>query len=438
MKKTCLSLLLLCISVCNTAGATTTSLQDLLENDRLRLRSWLEPAGDIVVGQEVKLIIEIATRRWFAGGTRIRHPEVHNLVILQRDQFATNLSRQENGQTWVIQQWNLELYPQQEGTYQVPTILLELAVNHASAGIVRGSLQTAALEFSATVPTLLRETGRWLATPLFEVNQSFDRELSQLQPGDAFTRTISLRATQVTAMMLPVPTRQPLPGLSAYPANPVLQDRSNRGQATAERIEKITYVLEQAGQYQLPEQEFYWWDTSGLKVRVASLAAFDIDAGAAAAQVGDSPGDIEINIQLRWLLIPLALLLILAVRKRRRRGPTLSNSGALLHAANRALRQGDTGKALQLLYAWLNREDSDPDWLSLRERSTASDNPALAGQVDAMLAAGYGQQQAVNGREDLRALQRKSPGTTWRRFLPEPVRLKLNPGNSAGGQKASD
>jgi hypothetical protein len=436
MNKTCLGLLLLC--ACYSAGAAATSLQDLLQSDQLRLRSWLEPADNIVVGQEVTLVIEISTRRWFAGGTRIRHPEVHNLVILQRDQFATNLSRQENGQTWVVQQWNLELYPQLQGAYPIPSIQLELAVNHASAGIVRGSLQTAAFEFSATVPTLLRETESWLATPLFEVNQSFDRELAQLQPGDAFTRTISLRATHVTAMMLPVPAQQSLPGLSAYAANPVLQDRSNRGQATAERIEKITYVVEQAGQYQLPAQEFYWWDTSGLQVQVAALAAVDIDAGMAAAAVGDSQGDIEITIQLRWLLIPLALLLILSVRKRWRQAPGLSNSGALLRAANRALRRGDTGKALQLLYAWLNSEHSTADWLSLRDSSGASDNAALPGQVEAMLAAGYGRQQAVNGREDLRDLQKKSAGIGWRRFLPDPVRLQLNPGNNAGERKASE
>ena len=434
MKSTCLLLLYLCC--CNSVGATT--LHDLLENDQLRLRNWLEPADNIVVGQEVTLVIEISTRRWFAGGTRIHHPEVHNLVILQRDQFATNLSRQENGQTWVIQQWNLQLYPQQEGVYQVPSLQLGLAVNHASAGIIRGSLETVPLEFSAGVPTLLREADSWLATPLFEVNQSFDRELRQLQPGDAFTRTISLRATHVSAMMLPVPALQQLSGLSAYAANPVLQDRSNRGQATAERVEKITYVVERAGHYQLPALEFYWWDTSTQQVQVASVAAVDIDAGTTAAAVNDNLGDSKFRIQPHWLLVPLALLLILAVRKRWRNRPSSSNSGTLLRAANRALRQGDTGKALQLLYAWLNNEHSEGDWLSLRDSSSAGDNRALARQVDAMLAAAYGRQQAPNGREDLRGLQRKSVGTGWRRLLSAPVRLQLNPGNNAGEQKASD
>ena len=64
------------VSATVSATTTATSLEGLLESDQLRLRSWLQPEADIVVGEEVRLTIEVATRRWFAGGTRIRPPEV--------------------------------------------------------------------------------------------------------------------------------------------------------------------------------------------------------------------------------------------------------------------------------------------------------------------------------------------------------------------------
>jgi hypothetical protein len=433
VKAACLSVMFLLGLACN-AGAT--SLEDLLQADELRMRTWLEPADNIVVSQEVKLIIEISTRRWFAGGTRIRHPEVRDLVILQRDQFATNLSRQENGQTWVIQQWTLELYPQREGSYQVPPLKLELAVNHATAGIVRGSLVTTALEFSATVPTLLRGDNSWLATPLLEITQEFDRELRHLQAGDAFTRTISIRATHLTAMMLPVPLHQSPQGLSAYPANPVLRDRSNRGEATAERIETITYVVEKSGQYQLPPQEFYWWDTLAQQPRIAALPPIDIDAGVAVAEAENSGKEFNIHISLRWLLIPLAVLLILLLRKYRRRRPVPAR--ALLSAANRALRKGEISEGMKLLYAWLNRGRSSPDWLSLRDSSQACDDQVLVDQVDELLSAAYGAGGDQPQQVDLRKLERKSASRRWRRFLPAPTRLQLNPESSAARQKACD
>ena len=103
MRRCLLPLLLL---LCSSAVIGQT-LQGLMDDDQLRLRSWLQPKEGIVVGQELQLIIEISTRRWFAGGTAIHPPEVNNLVILRRNQFATNLSRREEGATWVVQQWQL-------------------------------------------------------------------------------------------------------------------------------------------------------------------------------------------------------------------------------------------------------------------------------------------------------------------------------------------
>jgi len=50
-----------------------------------------------VPGQKVTLTLEIATDRWFAGGTRIGIPEVPGLVILQTEQFASNASETHNG-----------------------------------------------------------------------------------------------------------------------------------------------------------------------------------------------------------------------------------------------------------------------------------------------------------------------------------------------------
>ena len=226
---------LVLVLLCWCSAIHASSLQELMAGDQLRLRSWLAPATNIVVGQEVQLVIEISTRRWFAGGTQINYPEVKNLVILRRNQFATNLSRREEGSTWVVQQWHLELYPQVEGEYSLPALVLELAVNDASAGIVRGTLTTTALAFAATVPELLKSVDAWLATPRLDVSQEFDRELEALRPGDAFEQVITLRATNVTAMMLPTPRIPQLPGLSAYADNPQLQDRSNRGEATAAR-----------------------------------------------------------------------------------------------------------------------------------------------------------------------------------------------------------
>jgi hypothetical protein len=421
------SLPLLLLLVASSTYADT-SLQELMERDQLRLRSWLSPTDAIVVGQEVSLVVEISTRRWFAGGTRIHHPEIGNLVVLQRDQFATNLSRQEQGQTWVVQQWALELYPQAAATYAVPSLTLELAVNDAEAGIVRGTLYSKPLQFTARVPELLRSVDFWVSTPAFSINDEFDRKLEKLQPGGAFTRTISSSASHVTSMMLPTPQMTAPPGLAIYPDNPILEDRSNRGEAIARRTDRFTYVVEEAGQYQLAEQTFFWWDSVRGEVQTQRLTAVIIDAGTAptsTAKPASTAG--KIRLQLRWIIVGLALSGLIALLRYRHRNPAPLSSRQRLRAASRALQEGDARLASSLLYDWLNSDQPGPDWHSLR--STAGEHPQLVHTIDQLLQSAYGEQPPSTdhmSESNLRALADSGQKKRWR-LWPAPVQLKLNP-----------
>lgn len=367
---------LLLIALLSAPAASAAGLETLLAEDRLRIRSWLEPAENAVQGQEVRLLIEVSTPRWFAGGTGIKPPEVPQLLFLRRNEFAVNLSRREAGATWVIQRWQLELYPQRAGEFSVPPVALSLAVNDADLGIVRGTVETSRLSFTASVPPELATTSRWLATPFFAVRQSFDRSLEGLNPGDAFQRTIELEATRLTALMLPEPRVEELDGLAAYPDLPELEDRSNRGEATALRRQTATYVVEKPGQYELPEQSLTWWNTETGRVETAVLPAVSIDAGVAATKPPS-----QINLPAWWpqLLasIAAAALLVLLFRRRGR-------GDNPLRTARRALNRGDAPAASRALYRWLNLQQGKPGWLSLR----ASSNEAES--AEQLLAAAYG------------------------------------------------
>lgn len=391
--------------------SSAATLAELLAADKLRVTSWVEPAEGIVVGQEVRLLIEVSTPRWFAGGTRITAPEVDGLVTLRRNDFAINLSRRENGDTWVIQRWELELYPQREGSFSLPPVTLQLAVNDEDAGIVRGDIQTGALAFSAATPAAMREIDRWLATPSLEITQRLDRDPAELVPGDAFTRTVELRATHVTSMMLPEPLLATPPGLAAYPDMPELQDRSNRGEATAIRRQSITYVVVEPGQYQLPGAELPWWNTATAQRETAALPALAIDAGTAGISTTlAAPG-------WMWLAVVAAAitaaLLLLAGRQLRREPDPLNE-------AARALKKGDSSAATRALYGWLNRSRGRPGWLSLRQSAAAVGEASAA---DTLLAASFGKSELeVQGAKSLVRKLARAP-----RCRDESQDLALNP-----------
>ena len=274
------AVILLCAG---TALAGDDDIATLRADGHLTVHSAIAPGANVVPGQKLGLTIEIATDSWFSGGTRIKIPEVAGLVILQTGQFAANATERRDGVTWVVQRWTLDIYPQQAGNFTVGPIPLQIQIGD-SAGNVEGGTTSPAVSFSVAVPEALEQADFWVAAPQFSVAEAFDRDLEGLEPGDAFERTITFEGSDTMAMMLPAFEAGEIPGLAGYPAPPVLDNYNNRGEVRARRVQSISYVVEAAGEYLLPGQDFFWWDTSSGELRLVSLPANKIHiAGSTAA-----------------------------------------------------------------------------------------------------------------------------------------------------------
>lgn len=334
-------LLLLCWA--GIAGsADEVTLQQLVDEGRLELDARLTPDAGVVPGQKMTLTVEIATERWFSGGTRLSLPEVPGVVILQTEQFASNASERRGDQNWVLQRWTLDVYAQRPGDFTLPPVTARVKINADGAGDVEGALETPPLNFSAALPDALAGIEQWVAAPEYTVSQSFDRSLEGLQMGDAFEREIVFAASDVMAMMLPTFSAENLPGLAAYPAPPVLDNSNNRGQIRASRTERISYVVQAEGEYQLPAADFFWWDTSRAELKVLSLPATTITVGAGVAGGNDKPKYMPSFSPRQWLLSAgglglLAVLLWLGGRYLPRL--PLSRLGSALAAVRGKIRQ---------------------------------------------------------------------------------------------------
>lgn len=305
---------LLLVCACHAGADNPTTLEELRDAGRLAIDSKLDPRENLVPGQRTRLTLKVSTDRWFTGGTRIVIPEVPGLVILQVDEFASNSSENRQGQNWVVQRWTLDVYPQRAGAFNIPPIDLKIKVNAGDAGELEGELTAPPLTFEATVPETLvqADATHWVAAPVFKVGQSFDRSLDELQPGDAFEREIIFEADDVMAMMLPSFTAEPQEGLASYPQPPELQDSTNRGQASARRVERTSYVVEASGQYTLPPLEYFWWDTTKGELTLLSLPAVEISAGIA-IESEDQQTNSPLNIKRVLSGLAAAALLALAL-----------------------------------------------------------------------------------------------------------------------------
>lgn len=285
-----------------TAANTLKALED---SGDLRINSYIDGARTIVPGQRIALTLEIATTTWFTGGTKIVIPEVHNLIILQTEQFAANATETRDGHTWVIQRWTLDVYPQRAGNFSIQPIAVQVQVNSGDGGNTKGRLFSPPVTFQATVPEALSKADSWTAAPAFSVTQRFDRDLATLSVGDAFQQIIAFKAADVRAMMLPDYVAELLPGLTAYPVPPELDNSVNRGQIRAERRIRINYITEQPGAYVLKGRDYFWWNTARRELSLLSIppTSFTV-AGAVSTRVPE-PGS---ALTVRYMAIGTIVL----------------------------------------------------------------------------------------------------------------------------------
>ncbi|MCL6416448.1 BatD family protein [Aestuariirhabdus sp. Z084] len=343
--------------------ASAPDFAQLYQQGHVQLRRWIDPADRIAVSQQLTLTIEISTNRWFAGGTRIGTIEVDGAVVLQREKFAVNSSRQVDGASWAVQQWAITLYPQREGRFQVPAIAVNISIAGENQQRIEGVIQTQPLNFLAVTPDAMADRAAWIAVPSLSIDDRFDRELSDLQPGDAVRRTLRIRAEDTAAMMLLPASTLRVEGVANYPRAPRLTDRVNRGEYLAERVETIDYLIERDGRFEVPALSFYWWNTQRGQAERIELPAQHLQTGTAA-----SPDTSPPDALFRGYALPAATLAILALitsiviilYRRYRRAARRPSRARLLRQCVNACRAEDYRLATRLLYHWLDHADQGP------------------------------------------------------------------------------
>ncbi|MDX2321619.1 MAG: hypothetical protein QNK26_13615, partial [Moritella sp.] len=268
--------LVLQAGIVNVAQATT--VQDLLQQNKLQIKAWIEPASENIDGslnsastlsagfaprQQVDLYIQVKTDRWFAAGTYISPFSVDNSLVLQRNKLANNYAQREKGITWSIQEWQLTLYPQLSGEYIVPAIPVSVSIASATGKKVTGHLLTTPLSFNVALPDArLSQDVNWVAAPELTFSQVWNIEPdSELKVGDAITRTVTIAGRDTSIMLLPDFAPFQSEHVQSYRDKDNAQDSQNRDGFYAYKSITHTYIIQKNGQLDLPALSLLWWNT---------------------------------------------------------------------------------------------------------------------------------------------------------------------------------
>ena len=246
-------------------------LASLYEQGSVKLNAWLTHASsNISVHEQITLNIEVMTDTWFTKGTKIHRVEIDNAVVLPVSSFAVNSTERIDGKVYSKQLWEIVLYPLQSGDYQIPPVALEIGVKQGRNNI-EGVLLTKALSFNAHKPSAnmtadykwltgteanLRE--KWTLVSQSGSSQELEKKLSV---GDSITREVTLSAHDTISALLPESTTLPDTLASqflVYPESTQYLDDEQRGVRLAQRVERVTYIVNQSGRVTLPAVRVFW------------------------------------------------------------------------------------------------------------------------------------------------------------------------------------
>jgi hypothetical protein len=260
--------------------AVASALDKLIADEQLSIRTFFnaDDGGDedLVQGGKATLTVEVATPRWFAGGTRIGPLDVQNVLVGPPSDFATNFSRRQKGVNWTVQHWSRDIFPLKSGAFVIPPINVDVKLPDGSGGTIKGRFITAPLKGDVVTPPEMVRIDQWVNATNFSIEQTVEGPRAELDVGDVIEITTTSRALGIPAMLHPTPSLTSIDGLAIYADAPMLEDRNNRGIMTSKRRDKFTLVVEKAGRYFIPSRDIHWWDATADTAHIETLASIEI------------------------------------------------------------------------------------------------------------------------------------------------------------------
>lgn len=283
------------------------------------VRSQITPV-QARVGETVILELVIMVPGWLTAPIELPASiEIPGVQARLDEGAAVNVNENINGVAYAGLRRRYQLVAQHGGQFSVPPVPFTVAFADGTRRLSQ-TLNSTAGHFEATLPKGLEDLGYMIVTPDFRLQQSFDRKLVRLQVGDALVRTLDQRAVGIKATQLPVLRFAETPGLATYPEAATFNETiGERGAANiATQTQRVTYVLERAGTYELPALELRWLDSRTGTVRTARAPAvkFEVEPGSvASSESGAARPSATLPIQPATDKLPLtARLRLLAAR----------------------------------------------------------------------------------------------------------------------------
>jgi len=286
-----------------------------------------------IVRQKVSINYLLAVPGYFNGSTRFELPSLSKGRLSQASEFAVNGSTFIEGEKYATQLWQIDLYPEQKGTIELPALSFTVQYIDAQQNQKTTRLDSDSVVVFSYLPEALTEVDHYMVSSDVELSETWSMEKEKYEVGDIIQRDITITAEDLTSIQIPAIKFNKVEGVQITAKEAQLEDESNRGEQTATLKQTITYVIKQPGSYSLGGEKVDWWHLQ----KQLQQANFE-------AKVITVSGISAIQIKIAAVLVVVILLFIYFYLKIKKRPPSL------LSQLKRALKNQQWALFITLLY----------------------------------------------------------------------------------------
>jgi hypothetical protein len=346
------------------------------------IRARLVPSDHVIVGQPVRLEVDVLVPNYFTGAPDFPSFELDGAIVTLSEDRPAHLNERIKGVAYAGIGRFYVIYPEQPTEFNLPPVQISVPYALNPPETARATLPLPPLRFRAVLPPEARGLDYFLPTSQLKIRQTWSGPLNQIRAGDSLTRTVTVTAEKMQAMLIPpVPLDAP-EGVRVYPREPHVDDqKSEIGEfLQGVRAEKASYLFTKAGDYTLPAIEVTWWDLSSRKLTSSKIPATTIHVSESSAYVSELPPQPENTAPVQaprhtWrryrpfliascIALAVVALLAWAVRRwgsqvassyRALKARRQNSEGHYWHSFKQACHQNNARRSYALLLAWLSR-----------------------------------------------------------------------------------
>ncbi|MGB3127524.1 MAG: hypothetical protein WBB95_27235 [Pseudomonas sp.] len=245
---------------------------------QLKVQARLVPGASVVVGEQLHVQLDVLTDTWFTAGATLPTLKLPGARVQAPNGEAEHTTQTIDGQTFYGMRYTYRITPSVAQHFTVPALTVSAQTGQASAPL---SAQSVPLSFEATQPPGFAPGEAVLVASGLRLSQSLTA--TDLKVGDSLARTFTLQADDTPGLSLPAPSAAVINGLRLYPQAPAISnlDDGRGGLTGGQRIDRLVYRVEQAGDYSLPAIDIKWWDSRHHQLQTAQVPALKVEAHAA-------------------------------------------------------------------------------------------------------------------------------------------------------------